>query len=295
MKKGYFSVFITLLLVFPALAQVKQEVEPNDNREQAQEIRVGDRIEASIQKDNDNDWFKLIVGQPGKNYLQVDLSPIPDVDSYLSLLDAKGYQLVQINDAPKGEPESLTHFPVEPGVYYIRIHLSGKAAKENYTLAIKTAGPWQDGWESEPNDRREIANDLELGQSISGYFQREGDDDWYKLVNNSPGKTLVQIDLAAVSSVDEQLALYDEKGASLWFSNETQAGEPESIFNIALDQGISYVRVNGRTSDYANPYVLSTIILGPWREGMEAEPNNRQFHIIPLHEAEARPECRRLF
>jgi hypothetical protein len=273
---GLLSALIPLFFLSPAGAQVKPETEPNDSREQAQEIRVGDRIEASLQKDNDNDWFKLTVEQPGKNYLGVDVTAIPEIDSYLYLYDARGQQLIQINDAPKGDPESITHFPVEPGIYFVRVLASGKTAKERYTLTIKITGPWQEGWESEPNDRREIANDLELGQRISGYFQRRGDDDWYKLVSDTPGKTLVQVNLAAVPGVDEQLTLCNEQGSNLWFSDETQDGGPESIFNIALDQGTHYIRVYGRNSDYGNAYVLSTKILGPWREGMEAEPNNRQ-------------------
>ena len=269
------SVFIVLFLVLPAPAQVKQEAEPNDNRDQAQEVRVGDRVEGSVQKDNDNDWFKLAVETSGKHYLQVDLSAIPEINAYLYLLDAQGRTLFQVNEGEEGEPEFLAHFPVEPGVYFIRVYAGGKASGQKYTLTIKITGPWQEGWESEPNDNRDLANDLRWGASVSGHFHRRGDDDWYRLVNDTPGKTLVRVDLAAVPGVDGQLTIYNEKGSSLWYANEAEAGEPESIFNIALDQGTHFIRVYGRKSDPSNAYVLSTKIIGPWKEGMEAEPNNR--------------------
>jgi hypothetical protein len=281
-SRGFLMFFLIVFLGSFAWPQAQSEMEPNDSREQAQEIHVGDSIEGYLQKDNDNDWFKLTVDRPGKNYLQVDLSAIPDVDFYLYLLDSRGQGLIQVNDTPKSEPESITHFPVEPGIYYVRVYASGKATKEKYTITTRITGPWQEGWESEPNDRREIANDLKWGESISGYFHRQGEDDWYKLVNDSPGKTLVQIAITAVPGVDERLTLCDERGFTIWNSDETRDGEPESIFNIALDQGISYIHVYGRKADHVNPYILSTKTMGSWQEGTEAEPNNRAENATEL-------------
>ena len=46
------------------MAQVKPEVEPNDKRDQAQEVRLGDTIEGGYQKDFDQDWYKLVVDKP---------------------------------------------------------------------------------------------------------------------------------------------------------------------------------------------------------------------------------------
>jgi len=270
------SVFILLLPVLSARAQVKSEVEPNDNRDQAQEIRVDDTVEGQFQKDRDDDWFKLMVDKPGKNYLQVDLSAVPDIDTHLYLYDAGNQRLIELNDAPKSEPESLTHFPVEPGIYYVRIYASGKAAKEKYTLTIRITGPWQDGWESEPNDRREMANDLPLVRSVQGYFDHGRDEDWYKLTNDAPGRNLVRIDLSAVPGVNAELNLHDEGGNRIWTVNDTKESGPESIFNLALEQGTYFVSVYGRETNKNDPYTLSTKILGPWKEGLEAEPNNRK-------------------
>ncbi len=280
-----FFVFISLLLVLPALAQVKPEVEPNDSREQAQEIRVGDKVEASLQKDNDNDWFKLAVDQPGRNYLQVDMSAVPEIDGYIYLFDSQGQQLIQINDAPKGEPESLAHFPVEPGIYYLRVYARGNATRDTYTLAAKTTGPWQDGWEAEPNDRRENANELKWGLSIQGYFDRNGDEDWFRLNNSTPGKTLIRIDLSAVPGVNGELQLLDEAGTRIWRVNEAPENGPESIFRLALDPGTTYVRVYGRLANKVDPYTMSTEVLGPWDESHEAEPNNdiKQANAIKLN------------
>ncbi|MGB7295496.1 MAG: hypothetical protein WBC70_07890 [Candidatus Aminicenantales bacterium] len=282
------SLLLTSLFFSSAQVQVKTEAEPNDNRDQAQEIRIGDNINGYFQRDNDDDWYKLTIDQPGKNYLQVDQSAVPGVDTYLYLLDARGQGLVQINDAPKSEPESITHFPVEPGIYYVRTYASGKTAKEKYTLSVKITGPWQEGWESESNDSRERANDLELGQSVQGYFNHKRDEDFYKLTIDAPEKTLVQIDLSAVPEVNGQVYLYNDKGGTIWSVNETDKNGPESIFNLALAQGIYYINAWAREANTKDPYTLSAKILGPWQEGTEAEPNNRKEDATELRLGQSR-------
>jgi hypothetical protein len=273
-RLGLLSSLIPLIFLSPAGAQVKPETEPNDNREQAQEIRVGDAVEGEFQQDRDNDWFKLIVDKTGKNYLQVVLSAVPEVDTYLSLLNAQGQALTDTNNAPKSEAESIDHFPVEPGSYYLRISARGKAAGEKYTLTTKITGPWQDGWETEPNDRSDAANSLKWGQSIQGYFDHRSEEDWFKLDNDLPGRTLVRVDLSAVSGVNSELSLHDERGNRVWRANDNKENAPESIFNLALDQGTYFIRVYGRDANKNDPYTMSTQVLGPWQENQEAEPNN---------------------
>jgi hypothetical protein len=258
------------------------EAEPNDRREQAQEIRLGENIGGGVQQNNDDDWYKLAVDKPGKNYLQVDLSAVLEIDTYLYLYDANGQRLVEVNEAAKNAAESIARFPVESGFYYVRIYLGGKATQEKYTLTTKITGLWQEGWEFEPNDSRERANDLKLGQSVQGYFDHKRDEDYYELTIDAPGKTLIQIDLSAVPEVNGQIQLYNDKRRTLWSVNDTEKNGPESIFNLALAQGVYYVNAWAHEANTKDPYTLSAKILGPWQEGMEAEPNDRKEEATEL-------------
>jgi len=262
------------LFVGSISGQIKSEAEPNDNREQAQEIRVGDAVEGGYQKDYDYDWFKLTIDKSGKNYVLIELSGVPEIDAELRLCDEKGNSLWDVDEGDKGDPETIAHFSVGPGVYYVRVYGGGKAAKEKFSLTAKITGPWQEGQESEPNDRRESANDLKLGQSVEGYFETGGDYDYFRLVLDKPGKSLIQFDLSAVPQVNGYLNLRNEDGRSIWEANENQAGGPESIFNLALTPGVYYLEVYGKPANLKDKYVLTTRILGPWQEGMESEPNN---------------------
>jgi hypothetical protein len=281
----FFSIVAGLLFCSTASstwAQIKQEAEPNDSREQAQEIRIGEIVEGYFQKDYDSDWYKLTVEKSGKNYLQADLSAVPGIDNYLYVLDANGQQLKEINDAPENGAESIIRFPVESGIYYIRLYGYGKAVKEKYVLSIKTTGPWQEGWESEPNDSRERANDLKLGRTVQGYFDHKRDEDFYKLIIDTPGKSLVLIELSAVPGVNGEIYLYNDKGSEIWRVNDTDKNGPESIFNLALAQGIYYINAWAREINRNDKYTLSTKILGPWQEGIEAEPNDRKEEATDL-------------
>lgn len=223
-------VIVSLLFLFlPSAAQMKPEAEPNDAKEQAQEVRVGENVEGSFQKDSDYDWFRLVVDKPGKNYLRLDLSAVPALDTNLRIYNAQGEQLFDINDGGPNEPETLAHFPVEPGTYFIRIYGGGKASKEKYILSTKITGPWQKGEEAEPNDRSETANELRLGESIAGYFLKDGDNDDYKLIVDKPGRHFIQVNLSAVPKVGTRFILRDAKGNRLMSIDENYDNQPESL------------------------------------------------------------------
>ena len=277
MKSVFFcfsSVFISLLLVFPAFAQVKTEVEPNDKREQAQEVRLGDTVEGVFQQDSDNDWYTFTVDQAGKNYLRVDLSPVPEVDTRLDLLDANGRRLLDVNDTRKNEAESIAFFPVEPGTYFVHVYAGGKAPQEKYSLSLKLEGPWREGQEFEPNDRREQANDLPLGQSVEGYFQNRNDSDYFRLLVDQPGKYEIRIDLSAFPDYDQLFRIQDKDGKDLWRATQAAKGEPEYVDHFTVTEGIYYIWVQGIQRQIADKYTLSTRLLGPWLENEEAEPND---------------------
>ena len=75
--------------------------------------------------------------------------------------------------------------------------------------------PAQAQSEVEPNDSRDQAQEICLGESVRGQFQKERDEDWYKLIIDAPGKTLVQIDGGAIQLVFRSQNT-DKKPARSW-------------------------------------------------------------------------------
>ena len=71
---------LMILILIPCLVHSQTESEPNDQLEQANEIRLGETVEGFFQEKNDNDWYKLVIDKSGKNIIRIDLSGVPDVD-----------------------------------------------------------------------------------------------------------------------------------------------------------------------------------------------------------------------
>ena len=130
--------------------------------------------------------------------------------------------------------------------------------------------------ESEPNNNRATAVELRIGESIEGYFNTRTDTDYYKLVDDRPGKRLVRIEVSAVPGVDITLSLENAEGLGLCRINDNPRGEPEILSYITIPESAGYLRIQGNEQNLTQKYVLSTTVIGPWEEGMEEEPNDRQ-------------------
>jgi hypothetical protein len=270
-----FAFLLMIILFLPKLTQSQTESEPNDQRDQAIEIRLGESQNGYFQKNADYDWYKLVIDKPGKNIIRIDLSGVPDVDVSLAIYDEAGRTLKSASASPKGEPEAITSFGVIKGAYFITAYGRDINDKDPYTLSTRFIGPWEEGEEFEPNDRREQGNDMRLGETVEGLFQENRDYDWYKLVMDEPGKNIIRIELSGVPEADVRLEVANESGTQLKYSNFTSKGEPESIINLGVTEGIYYIAAFGYEANLNDRYVLSTQLVGKWEAGQEFEPNDR--------------------
>jgi hypothetical protein len=111
--------------------------------------------------------------------------------------------------------------------------------------------------ESEPNDEREQANLLPLGESIEGHMEGSWYD-WYRVDIPAAGKNLLRVDLTGVPEVNLRLALYDAAGSRVQEVTATEGGGPESLINVGVTQGTYYVCVTADWgSNTTDPYRLT--------------------------------------
>jgi len=256
------------------LAQIRSESEPNNELEEANEIRLGETVEGYYQTQLDSDWFKLIVSQAGKNLIRIDLTGVPDVDADIYIYDEAGEELKRVRMGVEGEPESITHIGVTQGIYYIRAYAYEANETNKYKLRTALIGPWTQDQEFEFNDSHERANELLPGGSVQGLFQTPQDDDWYRLVMPEEGKNILRVDLSGVAGVDTALEICDDQGEKLMYSDSTEEGQPEQIVNFGVTEGIYHIKVIGRELNQTEKYTLKTQLVGPWTEGHEFELND---------------------
>jgi hypothetical protein len=248
---------------------LQSELEPNNTKDQANELKLGEGIKGFFQEKGDYDWYKLAVNISGKNIIRIDLSAVPEVISSMEIYNEKGksFKTYNVNVGGKGESESIINLGVTEGIYYIVVRAySGMNQNDSYTLKTQLTGPWQEGQEFELNDKKEQANELKLGEDIKGFFQKRGDQDWYKLAVNLPGKNIIRIDLSAVPEVDSEINIYNEKGNRLKEYNVGKKGEAEAVINLGVTEGIYYIRVRAYSGMNQNDsYTLKTQLTGPWQ------------------------------
>ena len=265
-----------------ASAQTVKEVEPNDKLEQAQSVRLGDRIEGLIQVARDNDYFKFVLGGSGRTMVQIEVSAVPGVFIYLYVYDEKGKKVWETNGREALSPSGFG-LALSPGTYCAAVWGDKANVNDKYVLDIKDLGPWKEDREAEPNDRIEQAQEVRLGQSAEGFVNAGGDPDYYKLIVDKPGRTSLQVDVSGVPSVRYMVRVFDADLKQLWETYNPAHGDPASIQYFTVSEGeVYYIFIQGNPKNVAVPYVLSTRILGPWQEGQEAEPNDKKEWANPI-------------
>ncbi len=153
------------------------EAEPNNDLEQAQEIRTGAPITFKIAERGDRDFFKFRLVESAKIKLAIDKNT--PLSTLMTLRDATGKQLKrQGGYAGKGNAFEQR---LEGGSYSVEITEWGDDASDpenDLTLLISTE-PAVDP--NEPNQQEESATPIYLNHQASGIIWPLGDVDYYRL------------------------------------------------------------------------------------------------------------------
>ncbi len=254
----FLLVILFICLLFTSQAYLQSELEPNDKKDQANELKLGEDIKGFFQEKHDEDWYKLTVNVSGKNIMRIDLSAVPEVDSEIYIYNEKGNRLKTCDIGEEGEAEAVINLGVTEGlIYYIKVEArSDMNQNDSYTLKTQLTGPWQEGQEFELNDELEQANELKLDQIITGYSCPEDDEDWYIVTVPEKGLDILVIELSAVPQVDLSLTLIDDAGTRLKEMDIGSTGEKESMVRIKCLSGKYYVKVEGGQANNEELYTL---------------------------------------
>ncbi|MEW5899960.1 MAG: hypothetical protein AB1715_00690 [Acidobacteriota bacterium] len=254
---GWLGLFLILLLLPASFAQVKSEREPNNTREEANEVQLGETVEGFIEAEFDEDFYKLVVNKPGKSIIRVDVSGAPDVQLVLRILDAEGNQLEFIDETGPGEPEALIDFGVTEAVYYLKVEGTQEKAKTaKYVMTTKFLRPWQEDEEFEVNDEMESATGFKLAQAMHGLSYPRGDRDWFVINIPEPGLDFFIVEALAQPKINLQLSFYDSDGKKLNDADLGEAGEKEVFVRLRQKPGKFYVMVWSYDSSDVEKYTL---------------------------------------
>jgi hypothetical protein len=279
------------------------EVEPNDADEVATPLPLGGTLRGKIEPETDVDHIRLDVDKPG--VLQVMLSGVDGQDLALDLEDAGGNVIAR---SDRGGPRTKEGFPnvgVQPGRYTLVVREAPKkkpkpkpapggkrsepeqpppAAVYELTAQLVSAPK---GSELEPNDDRGTANDLILGDTVTGYVGWTGDADVWKLsVETLSAKNAIDVEVAPVEAVALELEVSDALGQPL-VVRKVPKGAPAIVRDLLplVAQGgapFHYITVRGAPSNPETAYNLK-VTGHDLPEDPEVEPDDTpdKPYVIP--------------
>ncbi len=272
-----------------------EESEPNDTADTATPLALGATMRGKVEPpDTDVDRFRIDVTQAGA--LMVSLSSA-DAGLVLDVEDAAG-NLLAHSDRGGRATERIPNLGVTPGRYTAVVRATRPKPNPKkkgpeppapvYEITAQVA-PVAAGSEREPNNDRGTANDILVGDHMSGYVGWDKDADVWKLsVEALSGKTPLEIDVGKVDGVALEVKVSDALGNPI-ATRQAPRNAPAAIHDLlpvvpAGGAPYEYITVSGDRSNPEAPYDL-VVSTGQLNADMEVEPDD-----TPEHPFEIAPE-----
>ena len=201
-----------------------EEQEPNEGEDVATPLALGAAVVGKIEPEADVDHFRIDVAAAGA--LAVELSAVDGTDLVLELHDAQGALLAKSDRGAAKTREGIPNLGVAPGRYTAVVKAKPEKKKSKrkpaaaavatpakaYEITAQVA-PFVAANEREPDEDRGTANDLLVGETMSGYLGWSGDVDVWKLsVVALSVKNVLDLEVEAVAGVVLTLELVDAIG-----------------------------------------------------------------------------------
>lgn len=271
-----------------------EEREPNDADDLATALAPGGLVRGRIEPDADIDHYRIDVEQAGA--LSVMVGAVAGADLMLELEDAGGALVARSDRGAANVAEGVPNLGVAPGRYLATVRKKVVPAKKParprrgapppepapgsapvYEITAQVA-PFGNNAEREPDDDRATANDLIIGDAVTGYVGWTGDVDVWKFsVEAMAAKNVLDLELGPIENVAFSVEIADGIGQTI-LSRKAPRGVALGIRGLApaVSTGAPpyhYVTVK---ADRSNPEVAYQLRLGAGSLGTdpEIEPND---------------------
>jgi hypothetical protein len=252
------------------------EIEPNDADEVATPLPLGGTLRGKIEPETDVDHVRLDVDKAG--ILQVMLSGVEGQDLVLEIEDGGGTVIARSDRGGVRIKEGIPNLGVTPGRYTVVVRAAPKKkpsrpAKKGrapepeappaavYELTAQIIPPAK-ALELEPDDDRGTANDLIVGDAVTGFIGWNGDaDEWKLSVETLSEKNAIDVEVSAVEGVALEVEVADALGQPL-VTRKGAKGGPLAVRDVVpvVPPGGApyyYITVRGAPSNPETTYQLT--------------------------------------
>ncbi len=211
--------------------------EPNNNRDEATLIQLGQEITALFGSASDVDWYSMVVPSSG-GLLQVFTGG--DQDTVMELYDARGNLITEDDDSGSGGNARI-RFNAQGGIYFVRV-ADYDNAMGRYTLTARLLSR-ENMDRYEPDDTMETAKPIEVNAAPQEKtFSDPDDEDWARFTISTSGRFIIESKALSNRSLDTYIELYDEDG-ELWDEDDDGGSNYDARLTVNLEPGTWYIRV----------------------------------------------------
>lgn len=275
------------------------EREPNDGPDVASLLPVNGAARGRIEPDGDVDHYRIEVEAAGA--LSVTLAAVPGVDLTLDVEDAGGTLLARSERGGANTAEGIPNLGVTPGRYTAIVRRKPPPAKQvkkgtrskkpaaaapeppapgtapAYQISAQVAPPGNNA-EREPDEDRGTANELIIGDTVTGFIGWTGDTDVWKLsVEALTDKNVLELELGPIEGLALTVEIANGVGEAI-VTRKAPKGAALVIRGLApaVPQGappFHYVTVKADRSNPEAAYQLK-LTAQPRGTDPELEPND---------------------
>lgn len=218
----------------------------------------GTQYTAQIAKNDEKDFFKMVLGDSGKVNFKATFNSMEGV--YWKLYDGEGNELSSNVSSWNSTTEDITvdeDLHLTAGTYYLAISKYGVCyGRYNFTLLFTSAEESFRETNGGTNNSVREASLIKVDTSYAGQIAMNDEKDFYSFTLSSSKSLSINV-TAGIEEV--YVTLYDVNGNEIWSQNPSWNSTTEKIYftkNTALSAGTYYLAVS-RDWGYCGNYTLS--------------------------------------
>lgn len=278
---------VPIALPTDAGATAADEVEPDDSLDAAMPLALGVTLHGRVDPPfTDADFYRIDVPRAGA--LALELSAVDKNDLTLELLDGSGEVVARSDRGGARGREGIPNVGVEPGRYTAVIRGKKPNVRRGrrpppappvapYELTARVVTPAANA-EREPDGDRGTANDLIIGDPVTGFVGWGDDTDVWKLsLEALAASNTIDLELSGVDQVTFTLEVADAIGRPL-LTRRAARGKGVVIRGLVPNvrpgaPPFQYVTIRGTPSNPEVPYTLKVTAYTPEPDA-EIEPDD---------------------
>lgn len=233
------------------------ETEYNENKATADSIAVNKPCAGNIMYPKDKDWYKFTTTADGPVAVNFKHGLIKEDLGYwtVCLMDVNENVIVSKDVLGTETDIYLTNVGLPAGTYYVSVSgdtykYSGsyRTRSSELTYSINVEHKATSKWETEYNDTKPTAKDVQLNEIYYGNSYKYGDVDYFKLETNSNGVVTVNFKHDLIKTEDNywEVSLLDSENKKITAKTIRGDKADVALTKTGLDVGTYYVKVENK-------------------------------------------------